>query len=182
MFNQVCMFHWKFSLLYAYFGQTSIRDTRVREMIVTEKRRFLNKVLRPRSLRLRGLAGIRKNIFTWIQYTFMSICPTNGTITSISNPFFPTTPSNIPTPITLTLHFIAIIPTVFTSVGQTCKCISGSLLRKLTKNMKKKHILFQFAEISSEKCVRFSFMQETKSVNTIRKLIPQSMFVELSSD
>ena len=96
---------------------------------------------------------IRKNIFTWIQYTFMSICPTNGTITSISNPFFPTTPSNIPTPITLTLHFIAIIPTVFTSVGQTCKCISGSLLRKLTKNMKKKHILFQFAEISSENCV-----------------------------
>ena len=83
----------------------------------------------------------------------MSICPTNGAITSISNPFFPTTPSNIPTPITLTLHFIAIIPTVFTSVGQTCKCISGSLLRKLTKNMKKKHILFQFAEISSEKCV-----------------------------
>ena len=72
----------------------------------------------------------------------MSICPTNGTITSISNPFFPTTPSNIPTPITLTLHFIAIIPTVFTSVGQTCKCISGSLLRKLKKNMKKKHTFF----------------------------------------
>ena len=34
MFNQVCMFHWKFSILYAYLGETSIRDSRVREIIL----------------------------------------------------------------------------------------------------------------------------------------------------
>ena len=119
----------------------------------------------------------------------MSICPTNGTITSISNPFFPTTPSNIPTPITLTLHFIAIIPTVFTSVGQTCKCISGSLLRKLTKNMKKKHILFQFAEISTEKCVwdwalykKLNWWILPKRIFVRHKKRIDSHFVEVSFD
>ena len=93
---------------------------------------------------------IRKNIFTWIQYTFMTICPTNGAITSISNPFFPTTPSIVPTPLTSTLYVIAIIPTVFTSVVQICKCSLDSLSKKWQKCEVIVHILFQ---ILSEKRV-----------------------------
>ena len=119
----------------------------------------------------------------------MFICPTNGAITSISNPFFPTTPSIIPTPITLTLRTIAIIPTVLTSVVQTCKCSLGSLSKKLTKIWSKVHILFQFAEISSEKCVwdwalfkKLNWWILPKKLFIRRKKRIDSQFVEVSSD